>query len=918
MPDRFSEKHACRATRRQFLGSTAAAAVLTGSGALTAAVGTETGHAEVALIADEADAELKQPPVQWAIGELQGSLKTRGITALRRSSPEQASREALVLLLAGGNSPRARQILQAGGVALPRSAESLALVSGRIADRPVLLVTGADVRGLVYAVLELADRVRYASQPAADLRGIRCVVEQPANAIRSIARLFTSDVEDKPWFYDKPFWQRYLSMLASQRFNRFNLTLGLGYDAPRGISDSYFYFAYPFLVSAPGYEVEAVGLPREERERNLAMLHWISEEATHRGLHFQLALWTHAYHFYDSPKVNYPIRGLTPQNHAAYCRDALQRLLTSCPAISGITFRSHSESGIPEGSYPFWRTVFEGVARAGRRVEIDIHSKGIEHKLLEMALETGQPVNVSPKYWAEHMGLPYHQAAIRRLEWNKPSPDQGNIEQNRRFTRYGYADYLREDRRYGVLWRIWPGTQRLLLWGDPALAAGYGRYAHFCGSNGLELCEPLSFKGRKGSGRRGDRNGYADASLRPSAGDFEKHLYTYRLWGRLLYNPEAPRESWSRFLTVEFGPAAADCEAALAHASRVLPLVTTAHDPSASNNAYWPEIYSNMPIVDPKRPHPYGDTVSPKRFGAVSPLDPVIFSAIDEFAEELASGRRSGRYSPLDVARWLDHLAGQTAEHLAQARKTGRAGEPRFRRLAIDAAIQAGLGRFFAEKLRAAVAYAVYQKTGEEAAIDEAMKRYGLARDAWAKFAAEATGVYADDLTFGASPHLRGHWADRLAAIDADRADMRALAQGPRATGPAKKQYAALWAAYQKAVIDGGEVSRPQCHHVPASSFRPGKPIPVEITVEAGRALESIRLHYRHVNQADEYQRMAMSGAGRCWRATIPGEYTESPYPLLYFFELHGACGDAWLYPGLNEDLANQPYFTVPRQPRRP
>ena len=225
------------------------------------------------------------------------------------------------------------------------------------------------MRGLVYGLLELADRVTHAEQPLATLRQVDRIVERPANPIRSIARLFSSDVEDKPWFYDQSFWQRYLSMLITQRFNRFNLTLGLGYNAPRRVRDSYFYFAYPFLVTVPGYEVTARGLSNEERERNLAMLRWISKEATARGLHFQLALWTHAYKFIDSPDVNYTITGLTPENHAAYCRDALHTLLEACPAINGVTFRGHSESGIPEGSYEFWPTVFDGIARCSRRLE---------------------------------------------------------------------------------------------------------------------------------------------------------------------------------------------------------------------------------------------------------------------------------------------------------------------------------------------------------------------------------------------------------------------------------------------------------------------------------------------------------------------------------------------------------------------
>src|ERR1035441_5903912 len=110
---------------------------------------------------------------------------------------------------------------------------------------------------------------------------------------------------------------------------------------------------------------------------------------------------------------------------------------------------------------------------------------------------------------------------------------------------------MREDRRFDILWRIWPGTQRLLLWADPVFAAGYARAFQFCGSSGVEIMEPLSFKGRRGSGRMpsgpGGRCAYADASLRPRW-DWEKDLDTYRVWGRKLYNPGAqgPSQAFAR------------------------------------------------------------------------------------------------------------------------------------------------------------------------------------------------------------------------------------------------------------------------------------------------------------------------------------------------------------------------------------
>ena len=54
--------------------------------------------------------------------------------------------------------------------------------------------------------------------------------------------------------------------------------------------------------------------------------------------------------------------------------------------------------------------------RTGRKIEIDMHAKGMDQAMIDTALATGLPVNLSPKFWAEHLGLPYHQAAIRQQE----------------------------------------------------------------------------------------------------------------------------------------------------------------------------------------------------------------------------------------------------------------------------------------------------------------------------------------------------------------------------------------------------------------------------------------------------------------------------------------------------------------------
>ncbi len=541
--------HFGRETRRQFIKKTGmAAATVAGAGVLQLSAYGAEGSPAVSIVLDPGDVLVKQPPVRWAVGQLRAVLEARGVASATYDSVGQAPASQACIVVG-------REMIKPTNPAALGTPESFVLELKNLEKRRALSVCGSDERGLVYALLELADRAKFTANPLAALNIEKPISEQPANAIRGISRAFVSDVEDQAWYQDRDFWPAYLTMLAANRFNRFNLTLGLGYDAPIGLRDTYFYFAYPFLLPVPGYHARAVPLADTERDRNLAMLRFISDETVRRGLRFQFGIWTHAYQWTDSPDVNYTIEGLTPEIQGPYCRDALRALLEACPSIGGITFRIHGESGVAEGSYDFWKTVFDGVAQCGRRVEIDMHAKGMDQPMIDVALGTGMPVVISPKFWAEHMGLPYMQGSIRQLEMPANSHGTGFFSRSsgsRSFLRYGYGDLLAEDRRYQVLHRIWPGTQRLLLWGDPEMAAAYGRVASFCGSNGVEIFEPLFFKGRKGSGLPGGRDAYAEPALKP-ARDCEKYDYTYRVWGRNLYHPDGDPDGWQRSLRSQVG-----------------------------------------------------------------------------------------------------------------------------------------------------------------------------------------------------------------------------------------------------------------------------------------------------------------------------------------------------------------------------
>ena len=864
----------------------------------------------VSLVVDPADQIAGSPPSLWSAQELEHSLTSKGVNVIRCDRIAQAKRGDVCIVVAGSNSSVARQLLGEAKATIPSVNEALGLVPGTLDGEQVLLASGYDVRGLVYALLELADRVRYSTEPLDSLSIQKPVIEQPANVIRSLNRLFVSEIEDKPWFYDREMWGRYLTMLTAQRFNRFSLGLGIGYDFLQNVTDAYFLFAYPFFLSVPGYNVRVPQLPEAEREKNLETLKFISEQTVARGGQFQLGLWMHGYEWLNSPRPNYTIEGLTHETHGPYCRDALRQLLQACPAISGVTFRIHGESGVTEGSYNFWKTVFDGAATCGRTVEIDMHAKGINQTMIDVALSTGMPVNVSPKYWAEHLGMPYHQADIRAFEIPKPGQQAEGLMSlsagSRSFMRYGYGDLLKEDRHHGVLHRIWPGTQRLLLWGDPETSAAHAKAFSFCGSVGVELMEPLSFKGRRGSGIAGDRCAYRDSSLKPRW-DWEKYLYSLRVFGRLAYNPHTEPDVWRRYLNTQFGDGAEAVELALANASRILPIVLTAHGVSAANNLYWPEMYTNLSIPDPNNENPFFDTPSPKVFGNVSPMDPQLFLRINDFAGELLKGERSGKYTPIEYAQWIEDFADASDKYLAQAEAKSKSKRPpEFRRMAVDVAIVVGLGRFFGAKFRSGVLYAIYEQSGDRTALELSLKYYQKARSFWAELANSAREIYKPDITIGENSVIRGHWLDRLPAIDAD-INLIKEKLGQTQIGAAN-QPENVRLAIEEAM------GRPKrdlagCHHVQPDHFRGGDPFDLELLVE--KAISSIRLYYRHVNQAERYQTVEMQMTGKSFRATIPADYTDTVYPLQYYFEVREKPERAWLFPGFAAELTNQPYFVV-------
>ncbi len=269
--------------RREFLkvaGAVSAATVARGAMA--------QGSRGASIVLDAHDPLAGAAPVQWAAEQLRAALAAKGALCRIVAPGERARGSAFyVVVNSAGVTPAATTPHLA---AWNGGAESFSLTPGRFAGMPATIVSGSDVRGYVYGLLELAERVRFGADARTALHLAQPVLEKPANEVRSVGRYFCSEVEDKPWLYDREFWLGYLDLLVACRFNRFCLAFGLEYDFPKGVTSDYLHFPYPYLLNVPGYNVRVmqraapdgtvlpapVELSDSERKMNLDALKFIA------------------------------------------------------------------------------------------------------------------------------------------------------------------------------------------------------------------------------------------------------------------------------------------------------------------------------------------------------------------------------------------------------------------------------------------------------------------------------------------------------------------------------------------------------------------------------------------------------------------------------------------------------------------
>lgn len=837
----------------------------------------------VSLLQDSAPG----PAASHGLEKLSAALLAKGAAYEKAASlPEARGKYVLVAGRADGNGPAA-QLLRAGNHPVPQGPEALVIRRTDWNGRPLWIIAGSDDRGLMYAALDVADRIGWSQDRGNPLSEVRDTQEKPAVSQRALSMYTMNRAYWESRFYDQDYWARYLDLLAKNRFN--SLVVIFGYENGGFLAPCYPYFFD--LEQFP--DVRMVAITRGQQERNLAALKRLIRMAHDRGLDFTVGIWDHIYRggvqsggiaeARSVPEAPTPhlVWGVTEKNLVPYTLAALTEFLRRVPEVDAIQFRMHDESGLKKAEQEeFWRNVFRVMKEHAPQVRFDARAKGLPDSVIAAGLEMGVDLRITTKYWMEQMGMPFHPTHINR--------------QNQFDRRHSYADLLRYPQRYKLHWRLWNGgTSRVLLWGDPEYARRFAESTHLYDGDGFEVNEPLCTK-MEAQPHDSKPFDLLSAEHRYYDYEFERYWHFFQAFGRMGYSPNTPAEVWQREFQRRFGPEAAPyLEKALHRASWVLPRIVASCYP-----------YSGFPMTrgwaEKQR---LGDLPA---YAKAEGSDIQQFASFDEEAQNLIEGGETAKIRPAQTSRWFAETSADILAQVTEAEtRIGQRRNKEFDSTITDLRILAHLAQYHARRIPAAVSYRLFERTRGTVALDDAIGYERSAVEAWRQLVSAAGDFYPDDLRMGVrGAGLCGHWRDELAGLE------KGLAALERQRNELRTADAARNSPRYTAVSATGDHEPPVVDHRPITSAQAGKPLTVQVAVRDPSGVQWVRLRYRGVNQQYDYQTLAMLPAGEkdYHQATIPAEHIAPEWDLMYFIEVMDGSGNGKIYPDLNTDT---PYIVV-------
>jgi hypothetical protein len=813
------------------------------------------------------------------ISALEQALRERGIRVSEKAEDVEHADTVILGGLVGGNGPAVAAL--GVGTSQPAGPEALAVkVGATYRNKPAIVLCGSDGTGLMYAALDLAQRVSWTSRGDSPFAFAHSTEEKPFLRDRGVVIFTMNRAYFESRFHNPRYWERYFDMLAEDRINELVLTFGYedgGYMAP----------LYPYFFNVDGFpDVKVVGLTPEQQKQNLDSFKTMIRIAGERGIRIKPGIWEHIYRgargagqdgkiawasdgTHPTPGL---VWGLNADNLVPYTVAALDKFYALFPEIKETQFRMHNESGLYDTEIDgFWHDIFHFYSTKRPEIELELRAKGLDKSVIRDAQAQGVKIHIDTKIWMEQMGLPYHPTHINKQ-------DQGN-------SRHSYADLLEYPQTYAVNWTLWNGgTQRLLAWSDPDYARRLAQSARLYDGHGLVVTEMEATKMLADPPNDPPRD-FLNPRYKYFDYEFERYWAFYRVMGRLAYNPDSPSDVWTQEYVKRFGAEAGPhVMRALEYSSRVLPRVIAASIPYSMfpTTLGWPEMMhiGNLP------------SYATREEGS----DIAQFESARDEAKRLLTGGDTAMQRPEDISNWFSQTSDEILKEVAAAEHAphAAAADKELKATMTDAKILAGLARYHAARQIAAVDYNLYKQSGSIPAFDDAIANERKAIRAWREMVAAAGDQYIADMYFGTP--LRGfphHWRDELPAMDKEFADLLAERKAAELNPEAHAVVPAFHPDEQPPLVSFMRSTVGEA--IPGTDFK------VRATVKAPQGVRWIRLRYRHVNQKEDYETLAMTQEGDpgVYSASIPGSFITPQWDLMYYIEIVDGHGTGKIFPNL-------------------
>ena len=336
--------------------------------------------------------------------------------------------------------------LSLAGVKLDARPESYAIVPRGDAT----LVVGRDPVGAMYGSLDVAERLDQNGAGALPLRAP--VSTAPTLAIRAANPFLVLPIQgDGPWWFTEPsFWTEFLDMMARGRLDFLDMH---GMENP---ANTRFPNALLWFANSPSFP--DIGIPRAQRDANLAMLNRIVQMAHARGIQVGMMSYRadlNALAENEEPDLDEP-------QIETYTREAVADLVTRTPGLAYFGFRVGESKRKPAW---YTSTFVAGIQAARSGVTMYTRTWLTDKKsLLGVVQAAGPGAIVEAKYNGEHFGPPYIIAGGAMAGWHS----------------YSYENYLAPPTPYRFILQVRAGgTHRIFRY------ASYERTARAVRSLGI-------------------------------------------------------------------------------------------------------------------------------------------------------------------------------------------------------------------------------------------------------------------------------------------------------------------------------------------------------------------------------------------------------------------------------------------------